>query len=292
MKVLRNLEIHLVHSCNLTCESCSHYSNQGHKGVVSLDEADCWMKLWNRRLFPHTFSLLGGEPTIHPHLPEFLTLARSHWPDSQIRLVTNGSFLHRQPTLPLVLRKDPKACLYISLHHDAPEYQEKLKPVLELVESWVRQYGIRAAIYDSYKDWTRRYHGFGSTMEPFADGQPRRSWEKCPAKTSPQIFEEKIWKCGPLAYLKLQDAKYHLSEKWQPYLRYRPLEPGCSEQELQEFFAREDEPVCGMCPANPQRFELPMPFASRPQTTPLPLSGDPPVHPASLRIQIQDWPRD
>ena len=50
MKRLRNLELHVAHSCNLTCESCSHYSNQGHKGLLSLEEADHWMRLWNTRL--------------------------------------------------------------------------------------------------------------------------------------------------------------------------------------------------------------------------------------------------
>src|SRR6266850_6082907 len=76
MRAIGNLEIHVVHSCNLTCESCSHYSNQGLKGIVSLEEADRWMSLWNRRLLPQTFSFLGGEPTIHPHLPEFVALVR------------------------------------------------------------------------------------------------------------------------------------------------------------------------------------------------------------------------
>src|SRR5579885_321548 len=34
---VRHLEIHVTHACNLKCESCSHYSDQGHKGVVSLE---------------------------------------------------------------------------------------------------------------------------------------------------------------------------------------------------------------------------------------------------------------
>ncbi len=265
MKIIRNLEIHVVHSCNLTCESCSHYSNQGHKGVVSLEEADRWMGSWSSRVSPRTFSLLGGEPTIHPQLPEFLALARRNWPGTHLRLVTNGFFLHRHPTLPMIMRDDPNSCLYLSLHHDSPEYQERLQPILELVAGWVREFGIHVIYYRSSKNWTRRYKGFGSEMEPFADGQPRSSWQICPAKYCTQLFEENLWKCGPLAYLKLQDAKYHLSDKWTPYLGYQPLEPGCSEATLNEFFAREDEPYCGMCPASPQPFEMPIPLTIRPR---------------------------
>jgi len=268
MRIDRNLEIHVVHTCNLVCESCSHYSNQGHSGTLSLDEADRWMNLWNRRIEPRTFSLLGGEPTIHPQLPEFFQLARRNWPGASLRLVTNGFFLHRHPTLPLVMRDDPDAVLYLSIHHDAPEYQERLEPIRQLLAAWVKQYHIRVAVYDSHKNWTRRYKGFGAEMEPFEDGQPRSSWEHCPARFCPQLFDGKIWKCGPLAYLPLQDAKYHLSEKWKPYLQYRPLEPSCSDEEVERFFAREEESFCSMCAAKPQRFALPIPERRRAVSAP------------------------
>lgn len=260
---IKNLEMHVVHSCNLACESCSHYSNQGHKGIVSLDEAEQWMRSWSERLDPAVFILLGGEPTIHPKLPEFVTLARKYWPQSKLRLITNGFFLHRHPTLPAVLSADRDAEIRISLHHDAPEYREKVAPVLKLLRGWEREYGIRVDYRGSYRQWTRRYRGFGAKMEPYEDGRPRRSWEVCPAKHCLQLFERKIWKCSPLAYLRLQDEKYHLSAQWEPYLRYAPLEPECSEEELQSFLAREEEACCGMCPANPEKFVLPLPLPGR-----------------------------
>jgi hypothetical protein len=166
------------------------------------------MGFWNRRLELTVFSLLGGEPTIHPRLPEFVTLSRRHWPRAHLRIVTNGFFLHHHPTLPQILRSDPNAGLYLSIYHHAEEYQEKLRPILALLAEWVREYGIKAMIYESSKNWTRRYKGFGAAMEPFEDRQPRRSWQRCPAKNCPQLFEGRIWKCGPLAYLKLQDMRH------------------------------------------------------------------------------------
>lgn len=146
MRAIGNLEIHIVHGCNLACESCSHYSNQGHTGILSLDEADRWMNLWNRRIHPRRFSLLGGEPTLHPQLPEFLPLARRNWPSATLRVVTNGFFLHRHPTLPIVLRNDPDAYLALSIHHNAPEYRQRLRPIQELLASWVKQYRIRVIV--------------------------------------------------------------------------------------------------------------------------------------------------
>jgi hypothetical protein len=271
MRVMQNLEIHLVHSCNLTCESCSHYSNQGHKGILALDVADQWMAAWNRRLMPRVFSLLGGEPTIHPNLTEFVALSRRHWPNSQLRIVTNGFFLHRHPDLPLLLRHDPNHMIYISVHHASPEYQEKLQPVFALMNEWIAKYGIRVGQYESHQYWTRRYKGFGAEMEPYEDNNPRSSWQNCPAKYCRQLFEGMLWKCAPLAYLKLQDDKYGLSDKWRPYLDYRALPPDCTDQELNAFFDREEESFCKMCPATPERMNLPLPFPVKAPRSSLPL---------------------
>jgi len=259
MQTLENLEMHVAHSCNLTCESCSHYSNQGHQGVVTLEQADEWMALWDRRLLPAQFSLLGGEPTLHPRLTEFVLLARRHWPLSRLRVVTNGFFLHRHPDLGAALA-ETEARLDVSVHHDAPEYRERLAPIVALTDAWQRRDGIIVSYRPSYRLWTRRYRGVGAAMEPFEDQRPQRSWKICPAKYCRQLFEGKIWKCSPLAYLRLQDAKYGLSEKWKPYLAYRPLEPDCSDEELGAFFDRREESVCGMCSAKRRAFEKPLPL--------------------------------
>ena len=58
----------------------------------------------------------------------------------------------------------------------------------------------------------------------------------------------------------MQKAKYRLSEKWDSYLAYEPLEPDCSAADLKAFAALEDEAACGMCPAKERLFELPVPL--------------------------------
>jgi len=277
MHFLSNIEMHVTHSCNLACESCSHYSNQGHKGVVTLEEGARWMAAWSARLQPGAFSLLGGEPTLHPHLPAFVELARRHWPRTGLRIVTNGFFLHRHPDLPRVLRDDPDAWLCVSWHHDSPEYLERVQPVRELVAAWVARYGIRVEYYKAHQNWTRRYHGDGAAMQPFSDGDPRGSWENCRARSFVQLHEGLLWKCAPLAYLPMQHRKYGLSAEWDPYLRYRPLPPDCSDAQLHEFLGRQEEDTCGMCSVRPRPLRLPMPLTPR--------SG---VPPRVIRLQGPD----
>ena len=33
---IKHLEIHVAHACNLRCESCSHYSDHGHKASLKV----------------------------------------------------------------------------------------------------------------------------------------------------------------------------------------------------------------------------------------------------------------
>jgi len=42
LKVPHEIQLHVTHSCNLTCEGCTHYMNQGHSGSVSLEQASEW----------------------------------------------------------------------------------------------------------------------------------------------------------------------------------------------------------------------------------------------------------
>jgi hypothetical protein len=262
-RAVERLELHVTHACNLTCDSCSHYSNHNHHGQLTLAEADRWMGLWSPRLAVSEFHLLGGEPTIHPDLPGFVTLARRHWPDAFIRIRTNGFFLHRHPGLPALLAADGRAAISVAVHHDSAEYREHLQPIFDLIGRWQRDFAVQIDVDQSFANWTQRYRGFGATMEPFADAAPRASWEICPARFCKQLFEGKIYKCAPLAYLQMQKAKYDLSWKWDFYLGYQGLEPSCSDRELDAFIAKEEEPYCAMCSARRRPLDLTIPIRSR-----------------------------
>lgn len=268
MLTIRNLEVHVAHSCNLACESCTHYSNHGHKGLLALEDAERWFLAWNGRIGPNILSLLGGEPTIHPQLADFVTLARRCWPIAQLRIVTNGFLLDRHPELPRRMAEAGGVQLYLSIHHMSQPYVERLAPTLALLKQWEGDHGISFRAYPSNRWWRRTYKGFGTAMAPFEDARPRASWENCSARYCPQLFEGRIWKCGPIAYLGMQDVRYGLSDKWRPYLGYRPLEADCSDEELVAFFTREEEACCSMCPAKPEHFDLPLPFPARPPAQP------------------------
>ena len=257
---IKTLEIHLAHGCNLSCESCSHYSNQGHKGLLTTTEATKMFEQWHLRITPKSFIFLGGEPTINPKLPEFFEIARNFWPTTKLRLATNGFFLHRHPTLPATLQKIKNARIELSIHHDSQEYLNKIRPALQLLQSWAQEYKIEVLVLNSLGRWTKRYYGEQETFEPFNDEDQRKSWEICPAKHCIQLFEGKLWKCPPLAYLKLQSQQFRLSSSWDPYIQYQGLDSDCNFEALEEFFNRQDESFCKMCTSKIIPFKLPSPI--------------------------------
>lgn len=262
MHDIEQLELHVTHACNFTCEGCSHYSNHGHTGNISLDDCEEWLYGWSRRVKPKTFTILGGEPTLNKDLPEIVYMVRAMFPDptTGIDVITNATGLHLQPRLPQMLVATG-ATLAVSIHStEHPNYIKKFKRGYKLAKKWKHDLGVWVEFWDfTNKEWVRQYKGFGDRMMPYEDNNPRKSWEVCISKYAMQLHEGKLWKCPALAYLPMQAKKYNLSDKWNPYLKYQSLDVDCTDEELEEFLNREDESFCSMCPANRDVYTKPDP---------------------------------
>lgn len=252
-----HLELHVTHACNFSCEGCSHYSNHGHSGSLTLQECEEWLYSWSKRIQPKLFTILGGEPTLNKNLTGIVYMVRMMWPDpyTEIDLVSNASFLHMHPDLPEAL-VNTDSTLSISIHSKTDKsYVSKFKKGYKIAKEWRKNFGVYVQFLDfTSETWVPQYKGFGKNMIPYEDNNPRKSWEKCISKKAMQLHEGKLWKCPALAYLPMQSKKYNLDPKWDPYLQYKPLDINCSDEELEEFLNREDEFFCSMCPANVEGF--------------------------------------
>ena len=156
------LEMPITHLCSLHCDGCSAYSNYNLKRTVPLTEARQWLKQWSVRIAPAHFRILGGEPLLHPNLPEILLSARQFWPATHIQVCTNGLNLDRHPTLPFLLAL-PNMSLSLSVHSRDEAYLAKINVAIATINCWVADFGVTAQLGDNIAKWNRFYKGIGKS---------------------------------------------------------------------------------------------------------------------------------
>lgn len=264
-----SLQIHATQACNFSCDGCTSFSQFKLKGMLSPETAKASFDAWRKKILPRKVCLLGGEPTLNPHLCELLELMGRAFSSPQTKrlLTTNASFLDRHPNLKNILRKFDIE-IRISVHSDEPSYLEKIRSTIKEIETWkgvsklfTNNSGKPIAGFQfSDEKWTQRYRIQDNQLLPFNDGNSRKSWEVCTAKMSLQLFDGKLWKCPNVTYLRLVPPEKRLSPDWEPFLSYRPLESHCSREELIRFVGQQEERICGLCPTRILPFEKEKPF--------------------------------
>jgi len=90
--VLPYLEFQVADRCNLNCTSCAHFSNiYKEDGFPEPQLFRSALEILSNRLSNiGKIRLMGGEPLLNEQLPEFIEIARDVFPQSDIRVVTNG----------------------------------------------------------------------------------------------------------------------------------------------------------------------------------------------------------
>lgn len=250
MREIPNLDVHVTHDCNFQCENCAHFMQHKFRGThIPLEEMESWYSNWYQRIMPTNLGLLGGEPFLHPNLPEMCHLTRKYFPNSKIEIVTNLTLIHLHPELWKDLIES-NIELSISIHSRDPDYVKVMNPKLRIVKEWKKK-GVKVKVEDSIKEWNKVYMGDGENILPYEHLNPQESWKQCPTgQICFQLHEGHIWKCAPLAFLPMMKKKYpNISDKWDPYLTYKPLKSDCSDNELNYFFERGCEVFCSMCPS-------------------------------------------
>lgn len=96
---IKYFEVHLTEHCNLNCQSCFHFSPLAEEEYADLTTFENDFKRLSLLLNGEikSFSLMGGEPLLHPKCTSFFEIARKYFPNACIQLVTNGILLNVQP---------------------------------------------------------------------------------------------------------------------------------------------------------------------------------------------------
>src|SRR5438105_4505301 len=165
LPTLRYVEYHLVEHCNLSCQRCGHFSPLA-KPAFSDPEA------FGRdlgQLATHfstieRIRLLGGEPLLHPTPEAFVDMAHAIFPNSDLRIVTNGTLLKSM--------RDSfwEACRRADVTLDFSMY-----PIMEKGRTQLEEICARERV----KINVNRYTAFLAGINPHGDSDPDKSMKYC-----------------------------------------------------------------------------------------------------------------
>ena len=251
---IKFLDIPIIRSCNLSCGGCLTFSdNKKIKGLVNLDESHEWLKSWSEKLEPEAVTVFGGEPLLHPEFIEWCKAIRSYWPNSELRINTNGYYLDRlferaaelfteelRPQFIVSIQTGHEPYYTIVQNHVSlimqrvlvvlkEKYPDKnIEWVLwldekEIYKQWWRieidgaDTNIRITTCEQFRiPWQAHYQGSDLTLEPFYNYNDKWYTENhkyCQAKNFINLYQGKIYKCPTVAVLEHTLKSFNINNK-------------------------------------------------------------------------------
>ena len=110
----RNIFFHILTACNLSCSHCYINPRQHGSQTLSIDTITTWLSLFRTPERKGNVIFLGGEPTMHPGLPEAVRFAKEAGFD--VTVDTNGYLFHD-----FLDRVTPDVLDYLSFSLDGPD---------------------------------------------------------------------------------------------------------------------------------------------------------------------------
>lgn len=129
--IMPYLELCITTKCSLRCKHCANFIPHYGKGEnLSLDEIFIPLtKLLNAVDFISNFRILGGEPFLHPFLPEIIEFCMSNRKFDHVEIVTNGTILPSDNILATL--KKYQVVVYISNYGDVVKNRNRLIQLLK-----------------------------------------------------------------------------------------------------------------------------------------------------------------
>ncbi len=88
-----NVFFHILTKCNLNCSHCYINPKQHGENILPISTIESWLEIFAYKSKISNVIFLGGEPTLHPNLPEAVKKARNIGYKS-ITIDTNGYLFH------------------------------------------------------------------------------------------------------------------------------------------------------------------------------------------------------
>ena len=256
MHKFQRLDIMIAYSCNISCAGCISISDIKRSGIESFDDISTAIDKWKSVITPNLVVLFGGEPCLHPRLQDICAKIRQVWPDSIIRLITNGYLLDNFDSskwfdfVPFEFQ--------VSIHRQdhEPAINKKIKNIIQHRHPWV--VSIQGGV-NQHRQITWTHNNFSVYKSIFSDfvvpykktqdqylpwhSDPTEAHKICGSPATPILYKGLLYKCPPVA--NIIDIT---SNNW---FDYHAVDVHDDIKKFVQNIGR-PESVCGQCPDRTQ----------------------------------------
>jgi organic radical activating enzyme len=271
--ILEFAEFYITNVCNLACPQCINFNHLNFSGRYDFDLAT--YQAWSKKVNIKHFYMLGGEPTLHPKLGDWIRGVRQCWPQARASLLSNGTHLSKCAGLEQLLVENNFE-LNISLHNSAMKdfLLEEIYKTFGHCEIVREDFPRHGQVYNKF--FLRSHKGVLIELVNAAlfhqnalinnsfelhDSDPELAHQVCSNQKCHNFIDGKLYKC---AIVKLVPMLFEQNNQPVPelYGKYQPLEVTDDiTQELLDAFGKNSIEQCRFCPeqleykSNPARFK-------------------------------------
>ncbi len=193
-----HLEVHLTDHCNLNCKGCAHFSSISEPAFADVEQFDKDFARLAEVLDFERIHLLGGEPLLHPDVAQFIRIARKHFPDTELVLVTNGT---------LVVRMDEE--FWTALRETDMELLVDDYPV-KLPKDRINELGVEHGVNVCWTHFRTDFFKLPIDLEGGHDAAD--SFKRCNGYNNCPILKDgRIYPCAYTAYADIFQKKFGLT---------------------------------------------------------------------------------
>ena len=176
------LEFHTTDNCNLNCAGCDHFCPLVEdKKLTDLEQFTKDIKELSKKLDINIIRIMGGEPLLHPQINEFIKITRKYYPNSDIRVATNGLLLPTMKQDFWQTMRENKIKIDLSKY---PIVGDKFSQYLDLCDD----NDIRIGMIHLAKKFTRFFN-------PKGDSDPIETWNNCDGRNCANLWNSKLYQC-------------------------------------------------------------------------------------------------
>jgi len=200
---IRYFNTPLVEHCNLKCCGCDHFAPLAKPVFADpkIFERDAARLSTLLDGDVETIGLMGGEPLLHPQASAFCAIARTYFPQTRIRIVSNGALLLKQ-------KEDFwKACRDNSIILEITKYPIRLK--FEKMKEVCAAKGVTFEFRGQTGDVEKTSYHMPLDLEGRQDA--RKNFVKCfHANVTVSLKEGRLYPCTIVPNIRHFNNYFHL----------------------------------------------------------------------------------